>query len=313
MKLIQFNSTLIDEAKSSRYKHNFVIETIIFILVYFIGSSFASILPSIYMIYDIVKKQITDPNTILNYALKTPDSLTLLSLYCTIFITFTAIFYCTYIEKRSLSSMGIKKDKAVKKYFTGLLIGVVIFSIAVLICCILGSVKIVSFNSNASFGMVLVFLFGYVLQGASEEVLFRGYFMISMTNKSKVTTAIIVNSVVFSLLHGLNPNVTLLAFFNIFLFGVFASLYTLRTNSLIGGCAIHTAWNFVQGNLFGFQVSGLTTNASILSIKVNNSSSLLNGGAFGMEGGLAVTIVLLACIAVTILYKSSKNANFQTV
>lgn len=311
MSFNQFNSPLIDEAKTSRYKHNFVIETLIFILVYFIGSSFASILPGAYMIWDIFKKNITDPNTILQYATHTPDSLTMISLYCTIFITFTAIFYCTYIEKRSLSSMGIKKDNAVKRYLTGLLIGVGIFSLAVLICCILGSVKIVSFNSNVSFGMVIIFLFGYILQGASEEVLFRGYFMISMTNKSKVLTAIIVNSVVFSLLHGLNPNVTLLAFFNIFLFGVFASLYTLRTNSLIGGCAIHTAWNFVQGNLFGFQVSGLTTNASILTIKTNSSSALLNGGAFGMEGGLAVTIVLLLCIVAIIYYNGSslKSSN----
>ena len=101
--------------------------------------------------------------------------------------------------------------------------------------------------------------------------------------------------------------VTLLSFFNIFLFGVFASLYTLRTNSLIGGCAIHSAWNFAQGNLFGFQVSGLATNASILTIKTNTSSTLFNGGSFGMEGGLTVTIVLLICILIVIFFKSSKN------
>ena len=85
-----------------------------------------------------------------------------------------------------------------------------------------------------------------------------------------------------------------------FLFGVLASLYVLRRGNLWGACAIHSMWNFAQGNLFGAAVSGNRSGPSLLRAEAiaSGSASLWNGGAFGPEGGLAVTLVLLAGIAV---------------
>lgn len=62
---------------------------------------------------------------------------------------------------------------------------------------------------------------------------------------------IVVNSIVFALLHMANTGISLLALLNLFLFGVFMSVYMVRRGNLWGACAIHAVWNFVQGNVFG--------------------------------------------------------------
>lgn len=61
-------------------------------------------------------------------------------------------------------------------------------------------------------------------------------------------------------------------------------------------------WNFAQGNIFGVSVSGMDIMASVFSFVPTNEGELINGGTFGLEGGLAVTIVLiLATIAVLLV------------
>ncbi|HZK27488.1 MAG TPA: hypothetical protein VFD00_08125 [Thermoclostridium sp.] len=61
-------------------------------------------------------------------------------------------------------------------------------------------------------------------------------------------------------------------------------------------------WNFAQGNIFGISVSGMDMMASVFSFAPTNEGELINGGTFGLEGGLAVTIVLiLATIAVLLV------------
>lgn len=131
--------------------------------------------------------------------------------------------------------------------------------------------------------------------------------MISLSNRTSLIIAIIINSVMFSLLHLLNPGITLLAIINIILFGVFASIYVLRTNNIWGACAIHSIWNFLQGNFYGFEVSGINTNNSILSFTALENGSLINGGIFGMEGGLAVTLVLIIFIVYNVIKNSKKQ------
>ena len=90
-------------------------------------------------------------------------------------------------------------------------------------------------------------------------------------------------------------------------FGSLSSVYGIPTNSIWGVCAIHSVWNFVQGNFYGFQVSGLETENSLFSFTSLESGKLINGGTFGMEGGLGVTIVLIVAIIIVIISKRSEN------
>ncbi|MGQ0604896.1 MAG: CPBP family glutamic-type intramembrane protease [Anaerolineales bacterium] len=54
---------------------------------------------------------------------------------------------------------------------------------------------------------------------------------------------VLVSSALFGVLHLLNPNVGLLPFINLCLFGLFAALYALREGGLWGIAAQHAVWN----------------------------------------------------------------------
>ncbi len=63
-------------------------------------------------------------------------------------------------------------------------------------------------------------------------------------------------------------------------------------------------WNFAQGNIFGVSVSGMDIMASVFSFAPTNEGELINGGTFGLEGGLAVTIVLILATIAVLLVKA---------
>jgi uncharacterized protein len=84
---------------------------------------------------------------------------------------------------------------------------------------------------------------------------------------------------------------------NLALFGLFAALYALFEGGLWGIFAIHSIWNWAQGNLFGFEVSGLELQSGVLFDLMEVGPDWITGGLFGPEGGVVVTIVLLVSSA----------------
>lgn len=86
-------------------------------------------------------------------------------------------------------------------------------------------------------------------------------------------------------------------------YGFLCALRASREGSLWGISALHSVWNWIQGNFFGFQVSGMDIGGgSLLNLKTVGAD-WLTGGAFGPEGGLAVMFVLVLSIAVTSFWK----------
>jgi hypothetical protein len=141
----------------------------------------------------------------------------------------------------------------------------------------------------------LVLLLGWMVQGAAEEVLFRGFLFQIIGVRMGLFSGILVSSVLFALLHIFNgKSIGWLALVNLTLFAVFAVLYALREGGLWGIFALHTTWNWAQANLFGMEVSGLPFHLTpALNLK-EVGPDWVTGGAFGPEGGLAVTLVLFA-------------------
>lgn len=230
-----------------------------------------------------------------------PDSLPkLTALFSTVLGTAVVLLFCRFAEGRRPRDLGLSPRRAGREYLAGLPVGLLLFAGAVGISAAVGAVRVTKSAGDTSAPLLLLFFAGYLLQGMSEEVLCRGFFMGSLLRRCPIPVAVTVNSAAFALLHLGNNGVTPLALVNIFLFGVLTSLYVLRRGNLWGACAIHSMWNFAQGNLFGAAVSGNRSGPSLLRAEAitGGSASLWNGGAFGPEGGLAVTLVLLAGIAV---------------
>ena len=100
-------------------------------------------------------------------------------------------------------------------------------------------------------------------------------------------------------MHMSNDHVTLLSFINIFLCGLLFGLIFVERGNIWMVAALHAGWNFLQNNLFGMPVSGMAQGNSVFTTTFVDGRSLINGGAFGIEGGIAVTVVLALGIYIT--------------
>ena len=226
------------------------------------------------------------------------------SLFATLATVAVVLLYCLLAEGRSLLSLGFTRRGAAVEYAVGILGGLVLFGLPVLLCVVTGTLTLTLAEPAPSLLPLLLCLGGFIIQGASEELLCRSYLMVSLSRGLPLWACAVINALLFSLLHLGNPGISVIPLVNIFLFGIFASLLTLRRGSVWMVCAIHSIWNFSQGNLFGIPVSGMAGLPSPLRAHVaeGNWQSLVNGGVFGLEGGLAVTVVLaVACIVVLLL------------
>lgn len=226
-------------------------------------------------------------------ALMQSNALTIAMLFSTAGMILTALLFCKLIQKRKMTTVGFQKPGMRKEYLCGMAVGFGIFSVAVLICMVTGSLKIRGLSATFSVGIFLLFLVGYLVQGMAEEVLCRGYFLVSVSRRYPLAVGIAANALLFAALHLLNDGISVLAFINLVLFGVFASIYFIKRGNIWGVGALHSIWNLAQGNFYGIRVSGMQTSCSVLTSEMVAGRELINGGDFGLEGGLAVTIVLV--------------------
>ena len=316
-------NSLIDETQAVCKKRTFFKVSITFLLIYMIGSFLTNmVMTGPLMTYVMTDSEIVEimgsglsaeeyasriEEALTRIYANMPDWMNAISLYATVAVIAVAIFYCTRIEKRRLFTLGFRLKGAFLEYVSGIGIGLVLFSAVYGIDLLSGDLVFGGINESLSVGTLLLFFFGFVIQGASEEILLRGYFFVSSAACGNVPVAVFVSSGLFAAMHLGNPGVSIIAVFNIFLFGVLAALYFLKRGSIWGICAVHSIWNFAQGNIFGCRVSGMNFSTSIINTVENGG--IWSGGAFGPEGGLGTTVILaIAIIIVTFM----KNKNIDS-
>ena len=236
----------------------------------------------------------------------------LIQLFATVFTVAAVILWCCRVERRSLMTLGFIRRGAMREYLIGIVAGVALFSAAVGLCLLAGVATLTKNPVTPSSWMLLLFLLAFLIQGLSEELLCRSFLMVSLSRRLSLWACAVINSALFSLLHLLNPGITPLALINIFLFGLLASLLVLRRGSIWMAAALHSLWNFVEGNLFGISVSGLGGIPSPLVTTVTTDRSwktLIHGGDFGIEAGLASTVVFMIGILLVLLMPTTKFPN----
>ena len=155
---------------------------------------------------------------------------------------------------------------------------------------------------------ILSSLIAYVCVGIYEELQSRGYHLKNLAEglgfikpKGAVIVATLISSVIFGVMHAGNPNASAVSTFNLFLAGLFLALGYILTGELSIPIGLHIAWNFFQGNVFGFPVSGTEAGATFIAIK-QGGNDLITGGAFGPEGGLIGVAAMVLGGILTILW-----------
>lgn len=295
--------------------HNVFIEIGIALIIFFVGSLSTSIFQVPGMMGYLLKNEtymhmmITgeiDMQKMMDVVRDLPEWFKILSLLSEIGLIGIILLYCRFLEKRKFKTMGFAAKGMPLQYIKGLLYGFAAFSIAYLICIITGSIKFNGVSSNIIPLYIVGYFAGYLIQGMAEEVLCRGYLFVSLSRRYHVTTSIFVSSLFFACLHSANAGLSFIAFLNLILFGVFAALLLVKCENIWIVGAFHSIWNFVQGDLYGIQVSGMAVSNSIFTSEMVSGREIINGGSFGMEGGIAVTAVLLAGISY-IVYSLNKE------
>ena len=223
-------------------------------------------------------------------------------LFSFVIILFLFIFWVKVIEKNTLSSLGFVKRNWLKYLAWGIMFSLVQMGVIALVYQVSG---IGSFELNELSLEPILFILGlfpfWLLQGGTEEVATRGWLLTRIAARTNLPLAIAISSSLFGFLHLGNSGVTFLSVLNIVLDGVLAGLLLVYTDSIWLVVAQHGTWNYVQGNLLGFQVSGTGADASIFSFTMGSGPDWLTGGTFGAEGSIITTLVLL--VSLVIVYR----------
>ncbi|MGW1677511.1 CPBP family intramembrane glutamic endopeptidase [Saccharopolyspora sp. NPDC002376] len=196
-------------------------------------------------------------------------------------------------EQRPFGSVGFFPASRIGPHLAiGAAAAVVLVSVPVGVNLLSGQFDLAAVHT-AQVGGAFIALIGFAVQASTEEVITRGYLMQVTYRKWGLTAAIAFQAVVFALLHGINPNVSVVALINILLIALLLAFWALAEGGLWGVCAFHTMWNWFQGNVYGIEVSGMGVQTTMLSIGgTPGSADLLTGGSFGIEASLLVTAVL---------------------
>lgn len=316
---------MVQEAAKTGGK-NIAIEILMFLGVYFVTNLVLNIIATPFLLV----AMFTDPDYLAATAtgdvaavvtatekLMSGEGFMLLSLFVTIVMIVVPMLFAKFLQKRKMRTLGFKKAGMWKEYGMGILVGFAMMTVIVLTGVLTGAMKL-QFNENiltgAGIGMLLLLLLGFLFQGMSEEVLCRSYFLVSLSRKNgNIWMAVVVNAVAFGLLHINSPGLTVLSMVNLILFGIFASIYFVKRGSIWGIAAIHSIWNFAQGNIYGVLVSGRNFGTTIFTSTINEDMTIINGGDFGLEGGILTTIVLVAGCLLLLMTKQKDVAVEETV
>ncbi len=214
----------------------------------------------------------------------------------------------------NISEAGITLSKKwIKEFGIGSLAAGLVMSFIFLVQWTSGDIVVEGFiwERTRSISMFwLIPVIGYLIKmlcvGFYEELMFRSYLIpnikegltFSSFSPAKATiTALILNSVLFGFAHLMNQNISPFGLINIILAGIMLTIPYFFTGRLSYSVGIHFAWNFFQGGVFGFRVSGIEPMYPIINIK-QFGDPVWTGGSFGPEGGL---LGLLGIIVITFL------------
>jgi uncharacterized protein len=217
-----------------------------------------------------------------------------------------ATWACTRLRREPLSSVGYRLDgRWFKEVIWGTLSGIGMLLAVVALIYAIGGVRF-ELDPARNLGTLLTGLYIFLFAALLEETLFRGFIFQRLLDGVGVWPAQLALATLFALGHwgspGMQGTTEIVAFMDLFLAAVMLGLAYLRTRSLALPVGLHLGWNWTQGHVLGFGVSGYDFTGWLHPI-FQGKPEWLTGGAFGPESSIASPLVSLGVIVLLLRWK----------
>ena len=224
---------------------------------------------------------------------------------CVATSAFVLVMYALWwkwTEKRRAADLPMRRLAA--DMGLGFGIGILFFVVVTGVIALLGGYRVGSVHWD--WNSLISSLFMFLVVAIGEEVLFRGIVFRMIDDRWGTLVALVVSALIFGFVHITNDNAT-----------VWSSLAIAVEAGLLLGAAykwsgtlwlpigIHWSWNYFQGPVFGFAVSGNDTTSLIQP--VIQGSDWLTGGSFGAEASIPAFVLGLA-LAIVFLFVPGRTA-----
>ena len=221
-----------------------------------------------------------------------------------------------FLDRRPFSDFGLRLDRAWWLDFGfGLLLGALLMTGVFLVEFSAGWVTVAgtfeAVGGGSFFPAILAPVVFFLCVGFYEELSSRGYQLTNIAEglnfpgvgaRGAVLLAWVLSSAVFGVLHLANPNASAVSTLNIAFAGFLLGTGYVLTGQLAIPVGLHVTWNFFQGNVFGFPVSGRDTIGATFVETKQGGPDLFTGGVFGPEAGLLSVGAMVVGIGAISLY-----------
>jgi membrane protease YdiL (CAAX protease family) len=254
---------------------------------------------------------VLDPNLVISIAGIKPEYMLLGVIAEGFAITLSVFLAVRYLDKRPIESLGLKlSTQTLVDILAGIGITFLQMGLIYIALSALGWLTFEGFAwefdpASIVLKNVLLFFVIFIFVGWNEELLSRGYHLQTIASGINLFWGVIISSAVFGLFHIRNPSATWLSTGGIFFAGIYLAYGYIRTRQLWLSIGLHIGWNFFEGVVFGFPVSGLDIYA-LTRIQVHGPE-LWTGGPFGPEAGLIVLPSFLVGAGLIYLYTKNRD------
>lgn len=213
---------------------------------------------------------------------------------------FFSAWIVLWLRGLPLRGLGLSLRGRWKDLLGGMLFALVLYAVGFGLSLFSGVVEVTGITFQPS-SLLLTFVF-FLLVGITEELAVRG-FVLGRLLDGRVNKfgALVISSVLFSLMHIFNPNFALLPFLNIVLAGILLGASYLYTRNLCFPIALHWFWNWLQGPVLGYEVSGNKFGEGLLKLHLSGAE-ILSGGTFGFEGSIICSLLMVIGAILIIRY-----------
>jgi membrane protease YdiL (CAAX protease family) len=226
-----------------------------------------------------------------------------------VLVVLAATWVCTRLRKEPLSSVGLRLDaRWARDLGWGTALGAGQIALAAFMLWSLGGVRFHLDPAHSVRALASGFLM-FLAVGFVEELLYRGFLFQRLRDGMGTWPTQVLLAVLFALAHWGNPGmegmVRIWATVDIAVGAVVLGLAYLRTRSLALPVGIHLGWNWMQGPVLGFAVSGTSRHEGWFRPTFVGDPSWFSGGAFGLEASVFAVIVDLLLLGGLLAWKGS--------